>query len=193
MKTRKIQLIVGLGNPGSEYEKTRHNVGALFVDALANQHQETLRSETKFRGAAAKLTGTESSCWLLKPSTYMNESGQSVIAFANFYKILPESILIVHDELDFDPGVIRIKESGGHGGHNGLRDITRHLKTGDFFRLRIGIGHPGLKDRVTPYVLSVPSRTDHDKISQSIDEGLQVIPNLVSGDIDKAFRYLHSD
>lgn len=188
----KIQLIVGLGNPGSEYERTRHNAGAWFIDALAGQHQVTLRSETKFRGSVAKLSGSEASCWLLQPSTYMNESGQSVIAFANFYKIPPQSILVVHDELDFDPGIIRIKEGGGHGGHNGLRDITYHLKTGDFFRLRIGIGHPGSKDRVSPYVLSAPSSSDREKILQSIDEGLRVVPDLVAGEMDKAFRFLHS-
>lgn len=189
----KIQLIVGLGNPGPEYAKTRHNVGAWFVDALVAQYQETFRYETKFHGAVAKLTGTEPTCWVLKPSTYMNESGQSVLSFAHFYKILPTSILVVHDELDFDAGVIRIKEGGGHGGHNGLRDITRHLKTSDFFRLRIGIGHPGSKDRVTPYVLGVPSRTDHDKIMGAIEEGLRVVPYLVAGERDKAFHFLHSE
>lgn len=191
--SQKIQLIVGLGNPGSEYEKTRHNVGAWFVDALAKQHQLTLRVETKFRGEITKLTTPEFSCWLLKPSTYMNESGQSVVSVARFYKLPPESILIVHDELDFDPGIIRIKQGGGHGGHNGLRDIARHLKKNDFFRLRIGIGHPGSKDRVTPYVLGVPPRSDQEKIQQAVDEGLYAVPDLVLGEVEKAFRELHSD
>ena len=190
--SNKIKLIVGLGNPGSEYAKTRHNVGAWFVDALAEQHQLTLRSETKFRGSIAKLTANECACWLLKPSTYMNESGQSVLAFAHFYKIPPDSILVTHDELDFDPGTIRIKESGGHGGHNGLRDIIRHLKTDNFFRLRIGIGHPGAKDRVTPYVLGNPIQTDQEKIAESIKEGLNVVPDLIGGNIQKAFKLLHS-
>lgn len=187
-----IQLIVGLGNPGSEYEKTRHNVGAWFVDALAEQYQGSFRSETKFRGQLTKLNVAGSACWLLKPSTYINESGQSVSAVANFYKIPPASILIVHDELDFDAGVIRIKEGGGHGGHNGLRDIVRHLKTNDFFRIRVGIGHPGSKDRVTPYVLGVPSQADRSKIIKSIEDGLHVIPDLVSGEMDHAFKQLHS-
>ena len=188
----KIQLIVGLGNPGAEYEATRHNVGAWFVDALAEQHQMTLRPETKFRGTVAKLSDAEMACWLLKPSTYMNESGQSVLSFAHFYKIPPQAILIVHDELDFDAGMIRIKAGGGHGGHNGLRDITRHLKTNDFLRLRIGIGHPGDKDRVSGYVLSRPSQADHHAIAQSIEEGLAAVPDLMEGEIQKAFRLLHS-
>jgi peptidyl-tRNA hydrolase, PTH1 family len=188
----KIQLIVGLGNPGPEYENTRHNVGAWLVDALAKQHELTLRAETKFRGSVAKFSSAGASCWLLRPSTYMNESGQSVLSFAHFYKILPQSILVVHDELDFDAGIIRIKDGGGHGGHNGLRDIKQHLKTGDFLRLRIGIGHPGDKDRVSPYVLSKPSRADHGAILQSIDEGLAAVPDLIDGEIQKAFRFLHS-
>lgn len=188
-----IQLVVGLGNPGPEYAKTRHNVGAWFVEALAEQSGETLRSETKFRGAATKITNFAQPCRLLEPSTYMNESGQSVVALALFYKIPPQSILVVHDELDFPPGTIRIKAGGGHGGHNGLRDIARHLRTNDFYRLRIGIGHPGDKDRVTPYVLGVPSRSDEKKIHQSIDEGLSVISDLVEGEFQKAFQYLHSE
>jgi peptidyl-tRNA hydrolase, PTH1 family len=187
-----IQLIVGLGNPGAEYADTRHNVGAWFVEALAAQSGDTLRSETKFRGIVAKTTAFNTPCWLLNPSTYMNESGQSVIAIALFYKIPPQSILVVHDELDFPAGTIRIKASGGHGGHNGLRDITRHLKTNEFYRLRIGIGHPGDKDRVTPYVLGRPSRSDQQEIQQSIDEGLMAIDDLVAGNFQKAFQFLHS-
>jgi len=187
-----IQLIVGLGNPGSEYEKTRHNVGVWFIDALAQQYQLAFRRETKFRGAIAKLDVLESTCWLLKPSTYMNESGQSVLAFARFYKVLPNSILIVHDELDFDVGTIRIKHGGGHGGHNGLRDIFYHLKTKDFYRLRIGIGHPGSKDRVTPYVLGTPSQTDRYKIMGSIKDSLKAVPYLIAGNIDRAYQLLHS-
>ncbi len=189
----QIQLIVGLGNPGSEYAKTRHNVGAWFVRALAEQNNETLRFEAKFRGAVTKITNFANPCWLLEPTTYMNESGQSVVALALFYKIPPQSILVVHDELDFPSGTIRIKAEGGHGGHNGLRDVTRHLRTNAFYRLRIGIGHPGDKDRVTPYVLGVPSRSDQKKIQQSIDEGLGVIPDLVAGKIQEAFRFLHSE
>ncbi len=189
----KIQLIVGLGNPGPDYVRTRHNVGMWFVDALSKQYQATWRSEKKFYGNIAKIETADFSCWLLKPTTYMNDSGQSVLSFAHFYKIRPESILIIHDELDFEPGIIRIKAGGGHGGHNGLRDIIQHLKSHDFYRLRLGIGHPGSKDRVTPYVLATPSPAEHDKISQSIAAGLSILPNLVLGDIDKACRALHKD
>ena len=191
--SHQIQLIVGLGNPGPEYTKTRHNVGAWFVEALANQENEMLRMETKFRGSAVKLNSFANPCWLLIPNTYMNESGQSIISLALFYKIPPESILVVHDELDFPPGTIRIKEGGGHGGHNGLRDVARHLKTNDFYRLRIGIGHPGDRDRVTPYVLGVPSRSDRQCIETSIEEGLRVVPSLIEGEMQKAFRLLHSE
>ncbi len=189
----QIQLIVGLGNPGAEYAKTRHNVGAWFVEALAAQNSETFRNETKFRGVVTKLTSFAKPCYLLMPSTYMNESGQSVVSLALFYKIPPQAILIVHDELDFPVGTVRIKEGGGHGGHNGLRDITQHLRTNDFYRLRIGIGHPGDRDRVTPYVLGTPSKSDEQKINQSIEEGLGAIPDLVEGELQKAFRYLHSE
>lgn len=188
-----VQLIVGLGNPGAEYEKTRHNVGAWLVDELAHQQSVTLHYDKKFLGAAGKAVIDSQPVWLFKPATYMNESGQAVSAIARFYKIAPEAILVAHDELDFPAGTIRIKQSGGHGGHNGLRDMIRHLSSHDFFRLRIGIGHPGDRSRVTGYVLGDPSRGDAEKIRQSIDEGIAAIPDLVAGKVQKAFKFLHSE
>lgn len=188
----QIQLIVGLGNPGSEYVRTRHNAGMWFLQALAEHYGVTLRSETKFSAAVGKISVGSYSCWLLAPTTYMNDSGRAVLSFAHFYKILPTSILIAHDELDFPVGQVRFKAGGGHGGHNGLRDIIRHLKTGDFIRLRIGIGHPGVKDRVTPYVLGVPSRSDHDHIMAAIDRALIYIPDLLSEDMQKVFQELNA-
>ncbi len=186
-----IKLIVGLGNPGAEYANTRHNVGAWFIEQLAEQSQQTLRPENKFRGLFTSITVDGNKCYLLEPTTYMNESGQSVNAVAKFYKIEPNEILIAHDELDFPAGTVRIKETGGHGGHNGLRDIINHLHTKDFYRLRIGIGHPGHKDKVTPYVLGRPSNHDYELIQQSISESLSALPDLVSGDFNKAMRTLH--
>lgn len=186
-----IQLIVGLGNPGIQYAMTRHNVGMWFVDMLAKQFNLEFKQESKFFGGVSQIRINSTVCYLLKPTTYMNESGKSVSAFARFYKISPEAILVAHDELDFSTGIIRLKENGGHGGHNGLRNIIQHLHQQNFLRLRIGIGHPGQKDRVTPYVLDKPSRQDEARIIQAIDLGLSVIPDLVSGEIQKAFRFLH--
>jgi peptidyl-tRNA hydrolase, PTH1 family len=188
-----IELIVGLGNPGPDYQPTRHNVGAWLADKLADHAGTTLRSEAKFFGEVAKLTCFDHPCWLLKPSTYMNESGKSIAALARFYKIAPEAILVAHDELDFPAGTIRIKRQGGHGGHNGLRDTISQLHSQDFFRLRIGIGHPGNKDDVSPYVLSRPSKHDEQLITQSIDEGMDVISDLIAGNTEQAFHQLHSD
>lgn len=188
-----IKLIVGLGNPGPEYAKTRHNVGAWFTQQLADQLQESLRLESKFRSLVAKINLAGESCWLAQPTTYMNESGQAVKAVAQFYKIAPEEILIAHDELDFPAGTIRIKEAGGHGGHNGLRDIIQHLGTPDFYRLRIGIGHPGDKNKVSAYVLNEPSQSDKQRILTSIEDGLRAVEDIVTGDFQKAMRYLHQE
>src|SRR3990167_2011632 len=149
--------MVGLGNPGPEYAQTRHNVGACFVEQVAKQENQILRKETKFSGRTACITLANQPCWLFQPIIFMNESGQAVVAVARFYKIAPEEILVAHDELDFPAGTIRFKENGGHGGHNGLRDLIAHLGSKNFWRLRIGIGHPRHKDHVTPYVLSAPS------------------------------------
>lgn len=186
-----LRLIVGLGNPGAKYAKTRHNVGAWLLSELAAQYRLPLREEPKFSAQIALLTGHNPSCWLLIPTTFMNESGRSVQALANFYKILPTEILVAHDELDFMPGVIRLKAGGGHGGHNGLRDIIQRLGLNEFYRLRIGIGHPGHRDQVTPYVLGEPSLHDKTKITEAIEHSLSVVPDLLAGEIDRAFRYLH--
>lgn len=188
-----LRLIVGLGNPGAKYARTRHNVGAWLVAELAAAHGLTLREESKFAGQIAVLTAHGQQCWLLIPSTFMNESGRSVQAIANFYKILPEEILVAHDELDFPAGVVRLKASGGHGGHNGLRDIIQCLGSNEFYRLRIGIDHPGNRDQVIPYVLGEPSTHDTDKITQAITDSLSVVPDLLSGDTGRAFRYLHNN
>jgi len=162
-----IQLIVGLGNPGPQYENTRHNVGYWFVEAVAEKFDVYLNAKAKFHGLTAKITLNDRDCWLLLPTTYMNESGRAVQAIANFYDIKPESILVVHDDLDFEPGEIKHKIGGGHGGHNGLRDIIATIGS-DFNRLRIGIGHPGHKDAVTDYVLSKPSKKEKEKIEEAI-------------------------
>ena len=188
-----LRLIVGLGNPGLKYAKTRHNVGAWFLTKLAAQKGLVFREESKFSGHIAALTNHSESCWLLIPSTFMNESGRAVQALTNFYKIPTEEILVAHDELDFPAGIIRLKAGGGHGGHNGLRDIIQRLGSNQFFRLRIGIGHPGHRDQVTPYVLGEPSVHEKTKINQAIDDCLAVVPDLLAGEIDRAFRYLHNE
>lgn len=188
-----IRLIVGLGNPGEQYERTRHNVGMWFVERLAHQAKTTFRDEKKFHGLIARIDTPTEPCWLLMPRTFMNESGRSVSALANFYKISISSILVVHDELDFPAGTIRFKQGGGHGGHNGLRSIIECLNSSDFYRLRIGIGHPGHRDRVSPYVLSAPSHDDEIKINQAIDQATQLMPEFMSGKFQNAIQKLHSE
>ena len=187
-----IQCIVGLGNPGAEYAKTRHNAGAWFVDFLANQNNVSFKLEKKLHVDAVKIVIDNHVCWLVKPTTYMNESGLAIASFLQFYKISVDTILIVHDELDFDAGIARLKRGGGHGGHNGLRDIAQHIGS-DFYRLRLGIGHPGHKDDVTNYVLETPSKSDRADIALAIDEAARVLPELLAGDFQRAFHQLHSD
>lgn len=186
-----IGLIVGLGNPGLQYVNTRHNVGAQFLKAFATQNDLTLHQESKFHGLVAKYSDAGRVCWLLEPTTYMNESGRAVRALLQFYKLTPAQVLVVHDELDFPAGHIKLKQGGGHGGHNGLRDIISQLQTPDFYRLRIGIGHPGQRDKVTPYVLGEPSQQEQTAIQGSIDEGLRTIDDLMVGEFEKAMRWLH--
>lgn len=188
----RIELIVGLGNPGAKYESTRHNVGFWFVDRLAQSKGARLRHETKFHGELGKLNIDGEPFWLLKPSTFMNNSGQAVAALANFYKIAPQQILVVHDELDIPPGALRLKEGGGHGGHNGLRDIVARLGSREFVRLRIGIGHPGSSRDVTNYVLGKPSPDDRGFVDQAIDEALANLPLVITGELQKAMNHLHS-
>ncbi len=188
-----IALIVGLGNPGAQYEATRHNAGFWFVDQLAREQGGTFRSEAKFHGQVSKVTLGGQPIWLLKPSTFMNRSGQAVAALARFYKIPTESILVVHDELDLAPGTVRLKTGGGHGGHNGLRDTIAQLGAKDFMRLRVGVGHPGHARQVSDYVLSRAPVAEQRSIEESLDRALQVLPQVVMGDAQKAMNTLHSD
>ena len=187
-----IKLIVGLGNPGSKYAKTRHNAGFWFVDAMLNQYAGSFKPENKFSGELAKTTLGGQPVYLLKPTTFMNRSGLAAYQLASFYKIPAEEILVVHDELDLEPGTVRLKSGGGHGGHNGLRDL--HTQIGkNYWRLRLGIGHPGDRNQVVDYVLSKPSKDDDMAIHNSIDQALAVIEEIVTGDMQKAMNTLHSD
>lgn len=185
-------LIVGLGNPGAEYEHTRHNAGAWFVEALAQQAHANLRPTVKFHGlhSTAKLHGYD--FHLLVPTTFMNLSGQAVQAVANFYKISPEHILVAHDEIDLPIGDVRLKFDGGHGGHNGLRDIIRHLNTNKFYRLRIGVGHPGNSKLVHDYVLHPPKKSERELIDNAIQDAERVMPLMLEGKFQQAMMDLHT-
>lgn len=187
-----IELIVGLGNPGRQYEDTRHNAGAWFVQGLARQYNASLSSESKYPALSARIVINGNDVRLLIPTTFMNLSGQAVAPLANFYKIPPQKILVAHDELDLPPGVAKLKQGGGHGGHNGLRDIISKLgNQKDFARLRIGIGHPGSADKVSGYVLGKAPRQEQQWIEEAIDEALRVIPDLLEGNTNKAMNRLH--
>ena len=186
-----IRLIVGLGNPGPRYADTRHNAGFWFVEALARRHGASFRKEGRFDGEAARLSLPEGDCWLLKPLSFMNKSGLPVRKCADFYRIAPEETLVVHDELDLEPGVARLKQGGGHGGHNGLRDLHRHLGGPGYARLRLGVGHPGHRDEVVPFVLDRPRRAEAEAIEAAIDAALDQVPALVAGRWDEAVRNLH--
>ena len=187
-----IALIVGLGNPGKEYEATRHNAGFWFVDAIARQQNIIFKSEKKFHGQLARFKQAGQDVWLLKPDTFMNLSGQSVQSVCQFYKISLENILVAHDELDLEPGVARLKKGGGHGGHNGLRDIMGRMGK-EFYRLRLGIGHPGHKEKVTGHVLNKVTSDDERAIEQAIHETLNTLPEIIGGDIAKAMNTLHTN
>lgn len=182
------KLIVGLGNPGAEYADTRHNVGFWFVDRLARELKVSLAPQAKFHGLAGRFGET----WLLMPSTYMNRSGQSVSALARFYKIEPAETLVIHDELDLAPGEIRLKFGGGNAGHNGLKDITAHYAMPDFWRLRLGIGHPGDRAEVSNYVLNRPRAEEQDAIERALDRCLLAWPKMASGDYVGAMGLLHT-
>ena len=187
-----LKLIVGLGNPGEQYARTRHNAGVWFVSRFANQQGATFKEEKKFFGRTATTLFESQEMRLLLPTTYMNESGKSVRALAHFFKIPPEQILIAHDELDLPTGVIRFKQGGGLAGHNGLRDITQRLGGNqDFNRLRIGVGHPGQKSDVTGHVLGTVSKKDESTIYQCIDEALRLMPLVVNGEWQKAMNELN--
>jgi len=190
----EIKLIVGLGNPGSEYEATRHNAGFWFVDEVARCHGVNLKPENKFFGHTGTIVSGTHKILLLKPMTYMNRSGQAVAALAGFYKIPVESILVAHDELDFEPGTVKLKAGGGHGGHNGLRDIISCMgNSKQFMRLRIGVGHPGSQEKVTGHVLGKTPAAERGLIDGSIDEAIRILPVLFAGEIQKATHKLHSN
>lgn len=187
-----IKLIVGLGNPTAEYENTRHNVGFWFIDQLAWQWKIHLREEKKFFGEVARSGYQGNDIYLLKPNTYMNLSGKAVAALAQFYKIQSDEILVVHDELDIACGKIRLKLGGGNGGHNGLKDIQAKMGTANFYRLRLGIGHPGDRNLVVGYVLNKPSLEQRQQIDAAIQKSLEGLPKLLDDDMESAVRFLHS-
>ncbi|MGZ8982975.1 MAG: aminoacyl-tRNA hydrolase [Methylotenera sp.] len=186
-----IKLLVGLGNPGEKYEATRHNAGFWWVNQLAAETNSKLALDTKFFGITAKLNPTADT-WLLKPTTFMNASGKAVAALANYYKILPAQILVIHDELDLPPSTAKLKKGGSNSGHNGLKDITAALGTQDFWRLRLGIGHPGDRNEVINYVLKAPLKDEKTAINQCIDESMQIVPLLLNGDFETAMLKLHT-
>ncbi len=185
-----IRLIVGLGNPGKEHEGTRHNAGYWLVERFADAQRVALKQEAKYHGIAGRIDATGT--WILMPTTYMNLSGKSVGALAGFFKIAPAEILVAHDELDFLPGVVKMKLGGGVGGHNGLKDISAHLGSNDYWRLRLGIGHPGERDVVVDYVLGKPSKLDREAIEESIGRALEILPLTIAGDVERAMHKLHT-
>lgn len=187
-----IKLLVGLGNPGPEYDATRHNAGFWFVDGAARALKASLAMDKSYQGRVARTAFQGQPVWLLEPQTYMNLSGKSVGALARFFKINPDEVLVVHDELDLPPGEAKLKFGGGHAGHNGLRDIHAQLGTGDYWRLRLGIGHPGLKTEVANWVLKKPSLDHRIAIDQCIDRALTALPALLSGDMNKAMLQIHT-
>lgn len=188
-----IELIVGLGNPGPKYDRTRHNAGFDYVDALADQFGGVWKQESKYQAEICTLSIQGEKVWLMKPQTFMNRSGQSVGAFAQFYKIPVQHILVAHDELDIAPGTARFKQDGGHGGHNGLRDIIASMANQKaFYRLRIGIGHPGSAREVADYVLSKASPDDQISIDRAIEAAVEHTPTAITGEWAKAMNRLHS-
>ncbi|ARN74667.1 aminoacyl-tRNA hydrolase [Oceanicoccus sagamiensis] len=188
-----IKLIVGLGNPGREYEQTRHNAGALFVEELARQQSAQLKEESKFFGLTSRINLEGHDIRLVIPTTFMNRSGQAVASMCNFYKVAIDEVLVAHDELDIDIGTARFKQGGGHGGHNGLRDIIAKCGNNkNFHRLRIGIGHPGSANLVSGYVLNKAPQADHQKMLDAIDEAIRALPDAINGDWAKAMNYLHT-
>ncbi len=185
-------LIAGLGNPGPEYAETRHNAGFWFIDRLARDQHIELRSDKRCAGDLGQLGSGSERRWLLKPQTFMNHSGRSLAALANYYNIPASQIIVVYDEIDLPPGTVRLKFSGGHGGHNGMRDIVQQLGSADFYRVRIGIGHPGHRDHVVSYVLGRPTKAEREQIEASIDRVLTEIPAILDGEYEKVMHRLHS-
>jgi PTH1 family peptidyl-tRNA hydrolase len=187
----RLKLVVGLGNPGDQYRETRHNAGADFVGALAHRYGVSLLAESRFFGLCGRIQAEGMDLRLLVPTTFMNRSGAAVVAMTNFFKIDPPEILVAHDELDFEAGVARLKDGGGHGGHNGLRDISRAIGD-DYRRLRLGIGHPGVGRNVSSYVLGKPSAEERTLIDDSIEAASRVMPRLAPGDWAQAVQQLHT-
>jgi len=187
-----IKLFVGLGNPGPEYESTRHNAGFWWIDALARQLKLSLVMDKSYHGLVARTTVGGQTVWLLEPQTFMNLSGKSVAALAKFFKITPQEMLVVHDELDIAPGEAKLKLGGSHAGHNGLRDIHAQLGTDDYWRLRIGVGHPGVKSEVVNWVLKKPMLDHRIAMDQCIDRTLKALPHLLAGEMDKATMLIHT-
>ena len=187
-----IQLIVGLGNPGPEYEATRHNAGFWWAEAAARKLGITLNQERSYFAQVGRTNVAGHPVWVMLPQTFMNRSGQAVGALARFFKIPSENILVVHDELDLEPGQVKLKKGGGHAGHNGLRDIHAQLGTPDYWRLRLGIGHPGVKSEVVNWVLKKPSLDHRIAIEQAIDHSLRALPDLLAGDMVKATKDIHT-
>jgi len=187
-----IKLFVGLGNPGPEYEATRHNAGFWWVDALARELKVHLAMDKGYHGMVARTTVHGQTVWLLQPQTFMNLSGKSVAALARFFKIAPNEILVAHDELDIAPGQVKLKFGGSHAGHNGLRDIHAQLGSSDYWRLRLGVGHPGNKAEVVNWVLKKPMLDDRIAIDQCIDRSLKALPAFLAGDMEKATLLVHT-
>jgi PTH1 family peptidyl-tRNA hydrolase len=187
-----IKLFVGLGNPGAEYEDTRHNAGFWWTDALARQLKVNLTPDKSYFAKVARTQVNGNTIWLLEPQTFMNLSGKSVGALAKFFKIAPQEILVAHDELDVVPGQAKLKFGGSHAGHNGLRDIHAQLGTGDYWRLRLGIGHPGVKSEVVHWVLKKPMAEQRSLIQESIDRSVKAAELLIQGDMDKATVLIHT-
>ncbi len=187
-----IKLFVGLGNPGPEYEATRHNAGFWWIDALSRELKAPLSLDKNYHGQLARTTLNGQTVWLLKPLTFMNLSGKSVAALARFFKISPAEVLVAHDELDIVPGQAKLKFGGSHAGHNGLRDIHAQLGTGDYWRLRLGVGHPGVKAEVINWVLKKPSQEDRVAIEDSIARALKTVPELLKGEMEKATMLIHT-
>ena len=191
-----MKLVVGLGNPGGKYEATRHNAGFWWVDRIANQERATLRRESRFQGAATKVSTRGGDLWLLKPETFMNNSGQAVAALASYYKIAAKEILVAHDELDLPPGGVKLKFGGGLSGHNGLKSIAANLGTQDFWRLRIGIGHPrdnaASESEVVDYVLHAPRVEERQAIDTALARALEVWPQIIAGEVEAAMLKLHT-
>jgi PTH1 family peptidyl-tRNA hydrolase len=192
MPASELRAVIGLGNPGADYARTRHNAGFWFADALAEQARASFRAESKFLGDLAKLRVAEAELLVLKPATFMNRSGEAVQRLAQFYKLAPAEILVVHDELDLPPGVARLKRGGGHGGHNGLRSVHQHLGP-DYLRLRLGVGHPGHKDRVHDYLTSGRApKAEEALVLDAIAAALETLPVLIEQGLEKAMNRLHT-